>query len=186
MVKTSNNYIVAIIPARGGSKRLPRKNIYPFRGKPMISWSIEAAQRSKLINEVFVSSEDNEILKIALQYGSEIIKRPNELADDKIFKMEVIKHAVKEIEKNKKPNVVISLQANSPEITASILDESIHKLYHNNLNEVISLDENLVQNGAIRVMKYSTVFQEALSVYMGAIQTNIKDIHTLEDLEKIL
>ena len=70
--------ITAIIPARGGSKRLPRKNIFPIWGKPLLSWSIQAAQKSKLITDVWVTTEDKEIASIAARSGASIHKRnPN-------------------------------------------------------------------------------------------------------------
>ena len=184
MNKNILEYVVAIIPARGGSKRLPRKNIYPFNGKPMIGWTIKAAKASNFINDVYVTSEDEEILNLSKSLNSKIIKRPNKLSDDKTFKMEAIKHAVLQIEKTKKPTLVISLQANSPEIKSIDIDRAIDHLIKYNLNEVISVDHNLVQNGAIRAMKYETVFLKTLSVYLGVIKTKIADIHTLSELKK--
>ena len=184
MKKNILEHVVAIIPARGGSKRLPRKNIYPFNGKPMIGWTIEAAKASNFINDVYVTSEDKEILNLSKSLNSKIIKRPNKLSDDKTFKMEAIKHAVLQIEKTKKPTLVISLQANSPEIKSIDIDRAIDHLIKYNLNEVISVDHNLVQNGAIRAMKYETVFLKTLSVYLGVIKTKIADIHTLSELKK--
>ena len=185
MNKDILNYVVAIIPARGGSKRLPKKNIYPIWGKPMIAWPILAAKNSKYIHDVFISSDDNDILAVGLDHNSKLIKRPKELSDDYTFKMEAIKHAVNEIEKEKKPTIVISLQANSPEVMSSDLDKAIEHLINFKLSEVISVDKDLNQNGAIRAMTYDTVFQNTLSVYLGAIKTKITDIHTLSDLSLI-
>lgn len=184
MKKNILKYVVAIIPARGGSKRLPRKNIHTFNGKPMIGWTIEAAKASSFINDIYVTSEDTEILDTAISFDSKIIKRPKKLADDKTFKMEAIKHAVLQIEKTKKPSLVISLQANSPEITSFDIDRAINHLIKYELYEVISVDNHFVQNGAIRVMKYETVFLETLSVYLGVIKTKITDIHTLTELKR--
>ena len=73
---------IALIPARGGSKRLPRKNILDFLGKPIIAWSIEAAQNTGLFERVVVSTEDEEIAQIAVQFGAEIDKRSQSLATD--------------------------------------------------------------------------------------------------------
>ena len=74
--------ILAIIPARGGSKRLPRKNVLPFRGKPMIAWTIEAAISTGLFADVVVSTEDVEIAEAARFFGARVIQRPPELAGD--------------------------------------------------------------------------------------------------------
>lgn len=86
---------VAIIPARGGSKRIPRKNIKPFAGKPMIAYSIEAAKESNLFHKIIVSTDDLEIADVARQYGAEVpFLRPKELADDHTGTNAVVKHAI--------------------------------------------------------------------------------------------
>ena len=95
--------VVAIIPARGNSKRLKDKNIYPVWGKPMIYWTIEAAKKSKLINSIYISSESDKIIKIAKKYKVKTIKRPKKLSKSNVYKIEALKHAVDEIiRRNKK------------------------------------------------------------------------------------
>lgn len=87
--------ILGIIPARGGSKRIPRKNIKPFCGKPMIAWSIEAALRSKEFDHVIVSTDDSEIVEVARALGAEVpFMRPAELSDDHTGTIPVIAHAI--------------------------------------------------------------------------------------------
>ena len=74
---------LAIVPARGGSKGLPRKNIKPLLGKPLVAWTIEQVKKSKCIDRVIVSTEDKEIAEISeRRYGAEVIERPEELAKD--------------------------------------------------------------------------------------------------------
>lgn len=86
---------LAIIPARGGSKRIPRKNIKPFCGKPLIGWSIEAARTSACFDQIIVSTDDAEIAAVARQYGAEVpFMRPAELADDYTVTISVIQHAI--------------------------------------------------------------------------------------------
>ena len=81
---------IAIIPARGGSKRIPRKNIKEFHGKPMIAYSIEAALKSHCFDKVIVSTDDAEIADIAIQYGAEVpFMRPANIADDYATTLEV-------------------------------------------------------------------------------------------------
>lgn len=85
---------IAIIPARGGSKRIPRKNIKPFCGKPMIAWSIEAAKSSGLFDRIIVSTDDTEIAEVARQWGAEVpFMRPEELSNDHAGTTPVIAHA---------------------------------------------------------------------------------------------
>ena len=85
---------IAVIPARGGSKRIPRKNIKSFNGKPMIAWSIEAAQSSGLFDHIIVSTDDAEIAEVSKQWGAEVpFIRPEELSNDYAGTTEVIAHA---------------------------------------------------------------------------------------------
>lgn len=85
---------IAVIPARGGSKRIPRKNIKPFCGKPMIAWSIEAAKNSGLFERIIVSTDDAEITEVARRWGAEVpFIRPEELSNDNAGTAEVIAHA---------------------------------------------------------------------------------------------
>ena len=179
--------IIAIIPARGNSKRFKNKNIFKIKKKPMIVYTINACKESSLVNHLYVSTENKKILKISKENKAGIVQRPNSLSEDNVYKMEVIKHALIEIEKKlgKKASLVASLQANSPEISSADIDNSIMKLITDDLNEVISLDENLNSNAAIRIMKRETVFQNALSTYLGCIKTNINDIHYKSDIKKI-
>ena len=116
---------VAIIPARGGSKGLPRKNIKKLLGKPLIAYTIEAAKKAKSLDRIFVSTEDKEIAKIAKKYGAEVIERPVELAADDTPTYKVLQHAVKEIEN---ADIVVTLQPTSPIRDAKDIDKAIEIL----------------------------------------------------------
>ena len=86
---------ICLIPARGGSKRIPRKNIREFRGKPMIAWSISAAQESSCFDQIIVSTDDDEIAEVARAFGAEVpFLRPSHLADDQATTQDVIGHAL--------------------------------------------------------------------------------------------
>ena len=97
----------------------------------MIAWTIKSALNSKFINEVYVSSEDKKILKLQ-KYNAKIIERPNNLAMDNVPKIEAIKHAVNKINKNKQIDIVVSLQANSPNLKPSEIDFCISDLINKN------------------------------------------------------
>lgn len=84
----------AIIPARGGSQRIPRKNVREFMGRPMLAWAIGAAQESGVFSRVYVSTEDAEIAEVAQRYGARVIARPKELAQAEVGTQEVMAHAV--------------------------------------------------------------------------------------------
>lgn len=85
---------LAVIPARGGSRRLPGKNVVPFRGRPIISWTIEAAIQSDRFDKVVVSTEDDRIAKIAMDAGAEVQMRPSALAGDEVRVVDVCRHVV--------------------------------------------------------------------------------------------
>lgn len=107
---------VAIIPARGGSKRIPRKNIKDFFGKPMLVWTIEAAKKSKVFDRIIVSTDDDEISAIALSHGAEVpFKRPAELSDDHTATTAVIAQAIKFLSSEGEcPESVCCLYATAP------------------------------------------------------------------------
>ncbi|MEK6900492.1 MAG: acylneuraminate cytidylyltransferase family protein, partial [Nanoarchaeota archaeon] len=126
MVGKQNKKIVAIIPARGGSKRIPRKNIKLLAGKPLIAYTIEAAKRSASLDRIFVSTEDEEIAKVASYYGAEIIKRPDILATDNATTESVLCHAVNNLEKEGYfPELVVLLQPTSPLRGSYIIDKAV-------------------------------------------------------------
>jgi len=133
-----NKTFLAIIPARGGSKRLPRKNILDLCGKPLISWSIEAALKSKYISKVVVSSDDEEILNISSNFGADIIKRPYELANDTATTFDAIKHTIENVEKY---DYIVLLQPTSPLRNAKHIDEAIELLEIKNADAVVSVCE---------------------------------------------
>lgn len=107
---------LAVIPARGGSKRIPRKNIKEFCGKPMIAWSIEAARASGLFDRILVSTDDPEIVEVARAWGAEVpFLRPAELSHDKAGTAPVIAHATQwSLDQGETPKAVCCLLATAP------------------------------------------------------------------------
>ncbi|MGJ0359088.1 cytidylyltransferase domain-containing protein [Aliarcobacter cryaerophilus] len=133
-----NKTFLAIIPARGGSKRLPRKNILDLCGKPLISWSIEAALKSKYVSKVVVSSDDEEILNISSNFGADIIKRPYELANDTATTFDAIKHTINNLEKY---DYIVLLQPTSPLRNEKHIDEAIELLEEKQADAIVSVCE---------------------------------------------
>ena len=121
---------LCIIPARGGSKRIPRKNIKEFRGYPIIKWSIEAAWESAVFQSVVVSTDDDEIAKIAKNYGATVpYMRPRELSDDHTDTRTVVNHMIEEMNKRGNSyNFVCCLYATSPLIDSNYLREAIKEV----------------------------------------------------------
>jgi CMP-N,N'-diacetyllegionaminic acid synthase len=129
---------LGIIPARGGSKRLPRKNVLDLCGKPLIAWSIKAGLNSKYIDKVVVSSDDDEILNISSNFGAETIKRPVELASDTATTFDAIKHTIDNFENY---DYIVLLQPTSPLRDAKHIDEAIELLEEKQADAVVSVCE---------------------------------------------
>ncbi len=121
---------VAIIPARGGSKRIPRKNIRDFLGKPIIAYSIETALKSKLFESVIVSTDDEEIAKVAKEYGAEVpFLRDKKLADDFVGSGEVVEWTVEKLkERGWVFDFVCTIYATAPFLQVKYLKEGFEKL----------------------------------------------------------
>ena len=135
-----NYQLVSLIPARGGSSRVKRKNIRIMAGKPMLAWSIEASQQSKYISRTFVSTEDAEIKKVALQYGAEVIDRPKRYATDKHYELLGIFQQFKEYlwDMGYVPDHMAFLYPTSPLRTAEMIDEAYEQMLEKNCNRVYS------------------------------------------------
>jgi pseudaminic acid cytidylyltransferase len=132
---------VAIIPARGGSKRIPRKNIKPFCGKPMIAWSIEAALQSGCFDRIIVSTDDAEIAAVARQHGAEVpFMRPPELSDDHTGTIPVIRHAVERCnQQSQHVELACCLYATAPFVRAEDLLRGLTTLQDSNCEYAFSV-----------------------------------------------
>jgi len=131
--------IVGIIPARGGSKGIPRKNIKLLAGKPLVTYSIEAAIKSKYIERVIVSTEDKEIAEVSRSFGAEIIERPIELAQDETKTAPVIAQVVDELNKaGYIPDIIVLLQPTSPLRDENIIDAALEQLIHSDKDSIFA------------------------------------------------
>jgi len=115
--------ILGVIPARGGSKGVPQKNVRQVCGKPLIAWTIEAAQQSLLLDRWVVSTEDPEIARISRLYGAEILNRPPQLATDTTPTLHVLKHALDHVS----ADIVVLLQPTSPIRSSGLIDRCIRQ-----------------------------------------------------------
>ena len=130
---------LAIIPARSGSKRLPRKNVLDLAGKPLIAWSIEAARESQYIDSVVVSSDDDEILSVAKRYGAQSINRPKELASDTARTMDALFHVIENMQEDY--DYIVLLQPTSPLRNAKDIDGAIEYLFEKEAQSIVSICE---------------------------------------------
>ena len=132
--------IFCIIPARGGSKGVPHKNVAPFLGQPLISHSIKYALESTLVDRVFVSTDDEQISKISRDNGAEVIPRPAELAGDTATTESAISHAIEWWqEQNLNPTTIVLLQATSPLRPKDSLDKALKKFQAEGFDSLLSI-----------------------------------------------
>ncbi len=134
------NDVVLVIPARGGSKGVPRKNIRPLYGKPLVAYTIEAALSSGAISRVIVSTDDQEIGAVAEKFGAEYLDRPKEISGDKVTLEPVIKHALAALKEkeNYVPTYIACIQPTSPLLSGDVIRRCVEKLTKENFDSCIT------------------------------------------------
>jgi len=128
---TSETKILALIPARGGSKSIPRKNIYPVAGKPLIAYSIQQALDSKYITRVIVSTDDEEIAEVSRKWGAEVpFMRPTTFSQDRSLDIEVFDHALRWLKENDdyQPELVVHLRPTGPVRRVALIEQAIEAI----------------------------------------------------------
>ena len=131
---------ICIIPARGGSKRIPKKNIKDFFGKPLIAYSIEIAKKSELFDDIIVSTDDKKIADIAKKYGASVQMRPDELSDDFTGTGDVVKYVLNSLaQEDKKYDFVCTLYATAPLLQIKYLKEGFEKLKNSDAHQAFSV-----------------------------------------------
>lgn len=131
---------IVVIPARGGSKRIPRKNIKNFCGKPMLAHSITSALESGVVDKVVVSTDDQEIADVAIRYGAEVpFLRPPQLADDYVGTSPVVRHCIEELLKLNWPlNYVACVYATAPLLSQRLIAQAYQQLVSGNVDYVFA------------------------------------------------
>ena len=193
--------IACVIPARGGSKRIPKKNIKMFNGKPMIAWSIEAAKESKIFDKIIISTDDHEIADYAKSLGVSVpFIRPNELSDDYASTADVMAHACKWIKsEDKSTSIVCCLYATAPFIKPTDLIKALEIIQDNNWSYVFSAAEYSSsiyrsffkdENGGVKMLfpemfdkrsqDLKSSYHDAGMFYMGAIKSWEDKLKTFE------
>ncbi len=193
---------VAIIPARGGSKRIPRKNIKPFMGKPMMAYSIEAAIESECFDRVIVSTDDEEMAQVAISLGAEApFIRPVSLSGDHTATVPVIKHALEFlIESGDEIEFACCIYATAPFIKASDLKQALASLKNTNsdycfsvttfaypiqrslrVNQAGSIEMLYPENYLVRSQDLEEAFHDAGQFYFGRCQAWLSEKPILAD-----
>jgi len=151
--------VLGITLARGGSKGVPRKNIRPIKGKPMLAYTIEEALKSKFIDVYVVSTDDDEISTVAREYGAEVIKRPFYLADDDTPSIDAIQHALKQAQMRWGDFAVVAdLRCTNPLKTVEDIDGAIDKLIKTGADVVVGVSK-LEDHHPARIKR---IFQDRL------------------------
>lgn len=136
--------VLGIIPARGGSKDIPQKNIRLLGGKPLVVWTIEKAKKAKSLNRLVLSTDSEEIAEIAEKYGTEVpFLRPAELARDDSPTIDVIRHCLEHLKKaeNYSPDAVVILQPTTPFRKPEDIDKAIALYFQNNMSTIVSVSK---------------------------------------------
>ena len=133
--------VVAIIPARGGSKGIKQKNLAPLNGKPLIAWTIEAAMGSKIIDRLVLSTEDNEIAKCAKNHGCDVpFERPKSLATDNASSIDVMLHTLDQLNlQGENYDIVVMLEPTSPLRSSNDIDDAISQLVVSRVLSIVSI-----------------------------------------------
>ena len=132
--------IIVVIPARGGSKGIPRKNVMMLAGKPLIAWTLEAAFRSASVSDVVISTDDAEIAQVGSRYGAKVVNRPPELSGDSASSETAVLHALDEYvaETGVEPPIVVLMQCTSPIQDVGALDRAIQRVKEGRADSVFS------------------------------------------------
>jgi CMP-N,N'-diacetyllegionaminic acid synthase len=193
---------VAIIPARGGSKGIPRKNITIINGKPLIQYTIDEAKNSKYLDKIIVSTDDKEIAEVAMRCGAEVpFLRPKELGTDNAKTIDALIHAVTELEKRgSKYDYVVLLQPTQPLRKSWHIDEAIQKIVNTNEESLVSVSEvkehpilmrtigedgkvkNLMEiSSTVRRQDFPTFYKVNGAIYINKINENFTKNTSLND-----
>lgn len=175
-----NKKILGIITARGGSKGIPKKNIRLLKGRPLIAYTILQAQKSKYIDKILVSTDDEEIAKISRKYGAKVQMRPEELARDNTPHLPVLQYVIKQLEgEGHKTDIIVLLQPTSPFRTEGEIDRAIKKFMDNpKADSLMSVAE---VPGHFNPLWIKKIEDNELFPFTG---NKIKDVPRRQDLPK--
>ena len=186
---------MGIIPARGGSKGIPRKNIKLLAGKPLIHYTITEAKKSKYLSYIVVSTEDVEITNLVEKYGVDVVKRPDELSTDDTPTAHVVQHVIKYLQEkeNKNFNIIVVLQPTSPLRLVSDIDDAIEMFMKKKCDSVVSVSQvqhpphwmyTIERDILVPIIKGKNILrrQDALKIYQlnGAVFVTSKE-HLLKN-----
>jgi CMP-N-acetylneuraminic acid synthetase len=172
--------ILAIIPAKTDSTRLPKKNIQKIKGKTLVEYSIDYAKQSKYTPTIIVSSESDEVLKIALENEVIFVERPTHLLKDAEVTdvyIDILKNSINQYD------LIVCLQPDHPDREHSF-DYCVDYMVNNNYDDLITIEPSFKRSGSVRIFKYEHLMNGSVSKRIGCIKDDATDIHYQSDLEK--
>jgi len=171
--------IIAIIPAKGGSKRLPNKNMCLILNKPMLHYAIDYAKNSRKILKIYISTDDNNIAEYSKSQGIEVIFRSEDLGGETPL-LDVYYHAISSLDLEEL-NTIVGVQPDHPDRTIS-LDYSLHEYETQGLDFLYSVDSKSQKNGAHSIMDANGLIKKSFNK-KGFIVDDCTNVHYLEDLK---
>lgn len=171
--------IIAVIPAKSGSQRLPAKNMAEALGMPLLGYTIGYAKESRLVNKIYVSTDSGEIAEFAGKKGVSVIMRPAKLCGEAPI-IDVYRHALLNMDE-RDIGYIAGLQPDHPDRTIS-LDEIIKYAQKNDLDDLISVDAGGAKNGSFRILKADALKEKQVSIKAGTLADNATNIHSIADL----
>ena len=172
--------ILAIIPAKLDSKRLPKKNIQKIKGKTLVEYSIDYAKESNYKPRIIVTSESKVLKEISNRNGVEFDLRDKSLCGD----VEVVEVYIDLLKKlDEKFDLIVCLQPDHPD-REHTFDYCVNYLIDNNYDDLITIEPSFKRSGSVRIFKYDHLINSKVSLRIGCIRDDATDIHYLEDLEK--
>ncbi len=174
----------AVIITRPDPPDMPGRNVYTVFGRPLITWTIGALKHSRLVTGVFVCTADKAAAAAAREIGCESIPLPEELAKERVPRVDVLRHAVTWLyrELQVDTDIAVSVRATIPELRSSDVDAAIELLDRHKLREVITVSSNCLQNDDLRVIHGRALFGTSLSYHTGVVKTGFVDVRSLEDI----
>jgi CMP-N,N'-diacetyllegionaminic acid synthase len=172
--------ILVIIPAKTDSTRLPKKNIQKIKGKTLVEYSIDYAKQSKYNPEIIVSSESDDVLKIALDNKVGFTERPAHLLKDAEVTdvyIDILKNTTS------KYDLIVCLQPDHPD-REHTFDYCIDYMINNNYDDLITIEPSFKRSGSVRIFKYGHLLNSNVSKRIGCIKDDATDIHYQQDLER--
>lgn len=172
--------VIAVIPAKADSKRLPNKNMALICGKPLLYYTIKTAKECRLVDKIYVSTDSSEIAEFSRKEGVSVIERPPELCGEAPL-VEVYRHALMSID-DKDVACIVGLQPDHPDRTID-LERIIRYVQEKDLDDLISVGSYGHKNGSIRIMKAQALKEGRISINLGSIIDDATNIHSLGDLK---